>query len=64
MTYGGSNMIIEHTKKEQEFLIDTESKDQLMIIGLLQQKVSDMYDIIADGDRVIVRKVPCIQLLC
>lgn len=57
-------MIIEHKNSDQEFLIDTENKDQIMIVGLLQQKVSDMYDIIADGDRVIVRKVPCIQLLC
>lgn len=55
-------MIIEHKKNDQEFLIDTENKDQVMIVGLLKEKMNEMYDIIADGDRVIVRKVPCIQL--
>lgn len=56
-------MIIEHKQKDQEFLIDTENKDQVMIVGLLQQKTHEMYDIIADGDHVLIRKVPYIQLV-
>lgn len=56
-------MIIEHRKNEDRFNIDTGQHDPIMIVGLLQSKNREMFDIIMDGDKLIVKQVPYIELL-
>lgn len=55
-------MIIKHKHKADYFTIDTDGKDPVMIIGLLKSKIHEMYEIIIDGDTLIVHKVPCIEI--
>lgn len=62
MTLEGLVMIIEHRKNEDRFSIDTGQHDPVMIIGLMQAKIHEMYDVRIDGDRVLVQKVPCIEI--
>jgi len=54
-------MIIEHRKNEDRFNIDTGRIDPIMIIGLLQEKLHEMYDIRVENDRLLVQKVPCTE---
>lgn len=55
-------MIIEHTKHKQKFTINTGKHDPVMICALLGAKIHDMYDVVVDGDRVVVSKVSCIEI--
>ena len=55
-------MIIEHKHKTEYFTIDTDGKDPVMIAGLLQEKMPEIYDIVIDEETVIVHRVPCIEI--
>jgi hypothetical protein len=55
-------MIIEHRKNEDRFNIDTGNHDPVMVIGLLKEKMHEMYDIVIEDDSVIVHKIPCIEI--
>jgi len=55
-------MITEKKHKTNYFTIDTDGRDPVMIVGILKQRYHEMYDIIVDGETVIVSKVPYIEI--
>ena len=56
-------MIVEHRENEDRFDIDTGRYDPIMIVGLLQARNREMYDIIVEDNKVIVKSVPYIELI-
>ena len=50
------------TETKREIAIDTKNKDPVMMAGLLQPRLNEMYEVIVEGERVIVQRVPCIAL--
>lgn len=56
-------MIIQHRENTDVLSIDTGRHDPVMIVGLLQSKVHEMYDISVEDEKVVVRQVPYIELL-
>lgn len=56
-------MIVEHRENEARFNVDAGRYDPIMIVGLLQAKYHEMYDIIVEDNKVIVKSVPYIELI-
>ena len=52
-------MVIESQKKLECYVIDTGNLDPIMVLGLMRAKVHEMYEIIIEGNRVIVHRMPC-----
>jgi len=55
------NVVVEHRNKEHRFTIDTDRYDPVMIVGLLQTKMNKIYEIVIEGDRVVVHKTSYIH---
>lgn len=55
-------MVIEYDKNDKAFTINTDQFDPVMIIGLLQGKMSEQYEITSQGDDVEIQHVACIEI--
>ena len=55
-------MVIEYDKDEKHFTIDTNSHDPIMVVGLLQAKMSEAYEITVQGDAVEIQQIAYIEL--
>jgi len=53
-------MVIERRKNLEFVVIDTGNQDPIMILGLMRTMFNEMYEIMMDGDRVIIHRMPCI----
>lgn len=52
-------MVIESRKKLECYVIDTGNIDPIMVLGLMRTKIHRKYEIMMDGNRVIVHRTPC-----
>lgn len=51
-------MVIERRKNLECYVIDTGNLDPIMVLGLMRTKIHEMYEIVMEGNRVIVHTMP------